>query len=70
MSWTIVDIFKEILTINPTEDEYGLLANLVISNDLVNQVKLAHAVDQELKDFMKSSANCSLDYEGVIRLNN
>lgn len=52
---------KEIVAINPIEHVQGLLANLVISNDLVNHVNLAQALDQEKKDFMKSSLDCSMD---------
>ena len=40
----------EVVAINSVERLTGLLANLVISNELVDQVKLAQMEDEELNE--------------------
>lgn len=62
-------MFEEIVAINRIGHVLGLLANLLIFDDLVKQIKLADALDQELKEFVKSMSDCSLDSKGVIRFN-
>lgn len=44
-----------------------LLANLVILNDLIEQVKMAQVDDKELTEFMVKSTNIKVDNLGVAR---
>ena len=46
---------EELVAINPICVDRGFLANLVISNDLIDRIKLAQVGDKELNDFMEKS---------------
>lgn len=54
----------EVVAINLVE---LLLVYLVISNDLVDSVKLAQTDDLELREFMERSFDVSVDNEGLLR---
>ena len=56
----------ELFAINPVLHVTGLLANLV-TNDLIEQVKLTQVDDQELTKFMEKSVGIKVDNLGVAR---
>ena len=62
--WTMS---AEVVAINPVEQLTGLLANLIISNDLVDQVKLGQLEDEELTQFTEKSAYIVVDSDEVMR---
>lgn len=43
----------KVVVVNPIEQLIGLLGNLIISKDLVDQVKLGQLEDEELTMFAK-----------------
>lgn len=45
----------------------GYLANFVISNDLIERVKITQVDDKELNSFMEKSTNLKLDNMGIVR---
>ena len=45
----------ELVAVNPVCRDTGFLANLVISNELIDRIKLAQVDDKELNDFMEKS---------------
>ena len=57
----------EVVAINPEEQLTGLLANLVISNDMVDHVILAQMDDEELNKMMKRTSDIMTDSNSVIR---
>ena len=57
----------EVVSINPVEQITGLLANLIISNDLVDQVKFGQLEDEELTQFAEKSSDIVVDSDGVMR---
>ena len=57
----------EVVSINPVEQLTGLLANLVISNDLVDRVKIAQMEDEELNKMMERTSDITIDSNSVIR---
>ena len=57
----------EVVAINPVERLTGLLANLVISNVLVDRVKLAQMKDEELNEVLDKTLNIVADSNSVIR---
>ena len=57
----------EAVVINPVERMTGLLANLVISNELVDRVKLAQMEDGELNEILDKTPDIVADSNSVIR---
>ena len=57
----------EVVAINPVERLTGLLANLVISNELVDRVKLAQMEDEELNEMLNKTHDMVVDSNSVIR---
>ena len=57
----------EVVAINPIEQLTGLLANLVVSNDLVDRVKLAQMGDEELNEMLDKIPDIVADSNSVIR---
>ena len=55
------------VVINPVERLTGLLANLVISNELVDRVKLAEMEDEELNEMLNNTLDMVEDSNSVIR---
>lgn len=58
----------EVTVINPMWQVTSFLVNLVISKDLVEQVKLAQMDDAILAKFIQSSTDISMDSVGVAKL--
>lgn len=54
MSWELIAINLVLLVT-------GLLENLTISNDLIEQVKMSQVDDQELVEFMEKSTGIKVD---------
>lgn len=57
----------EVVVVNSTEQLVGLIENLVISNDLVDQEKLGQLEDEELTEFKEKYAYIVVDCDGVMR---
>lgn len=58
----------KVIVINPMWQVTSFLVNLVISKDLVEQVKLAQMDDAILAKFIQSSTDISMDSVGVAKL--
>ena len=57
----------ELVAVNPVCRDTGFLANLVISNDLIDRIKLAQVGDKELNDFMEKSIDIQVDDNDIVR---
>ena len=57
----------EVVAINPVERMTGILANLVISNELVDRVKLTQMEDEKLNEMLDKTPNIVADSNSVIR---
>ena len=57
----------EVVAINLMEQLTGLLAYLVISNELVDRVKLAQMEDEELNEMLDKTPDMVADSNSVIR---
>ena len=57
----------EVVAMNPVERLTGLLANLVISNELVDRVKLAQMEDEKLNEMLYKTPDMVVDSNRVIR---
>ena len=57
----------ELVAANPVYCDTGFLANLVISNDLIDRIKLAQVGEKELNDFMEKSIDIQVDDNGIAR---
>ena len=57
----------ELVAVNPVCRDTRFLANLVISNDLIDRIKLAQVGDKELNNFMKKSRDIQIDDNGIAR---
>ena len=57
----------EVVATKPVERLTGLLANLVISNELVDRVKLAQIKDEELHEMLDKIPDIVADSNSVIR---
>ena len=58
----------DVVAINLVEQLIGLLANLVISNELVDRVKLAQTEDEEVNEILDKTPDMVADSTSVIRL--
>lgn len=56
----------EVVAINPMDWLTGFMANLVISNDLVSQVKLAQMEDEELNKLLESTPKMTVNFDSVL----
>lgn len=61
--WTMI---KEIIVTNLVLQPSGFLANLVISNDLIEKAKMTQIDDKELNTFMDKSTNVNVDDVGIV----
>lgn len=57
----------EVVAINPMKQLTSFMANLIISNDLVNQVKLALMEDEELSKLVESTLEIIVESDSVLR---
>ena len=57
----------KVVAINPVERLTRLLANLVISNELVDRVKLAQMDDEELNEVLDKTPDIVVDFNSIIR---
>ena len=57
----------EVVSINPVERLTGLLANLVITNELVDRVKLAQMEDEKLNEMLDKTPDMVVDSNRVIK---
>ena len=59
----------DLVSTNPVIQPTGFIANLVISNDLIERVKIRQVEDNELISFMEKSADIKVDDVGIARFN-
>ena len=58
---------EDIIEVNPICKLNSLMANLTISNDLVDRIKLAQDTDGELQGFLTSLEQVKKGEDGAIR---